>query len=142
MLNFFTSAGNHDEETDFQVQFPANLTFVHGVGAIYDYEVPDGYNMGDKTDFSNYGETLNESAPGYNIETVRYNSYSDEIESIKVSGTSYSAPIAALTFAYLKYAAKVLNKVLNLGMNNEMIRELVDKAFKYAMEKQTRNRNT
>ena len=130
---FFAAAGNintpidgkYDENPNWY-SWVENSQYMYLVGAIYDFEVEKGYRRGQRTSFSNYNAEGNTrysravkfSMPGYNVET--YNkSY------VKVNGTSFSAPLAALsyaialqTIAYFYYDVKGENPLLNINRNS------------------------
>ena len=147
-IGIFVASGNYRgterEPKKYKVVFPANVSAVYAVGSIYD-EGGGGRIEGSITNFSRYGGVgiIDFSEPGYDVETRVYDSEKGDIENIIVAGTSYSAPIAALLYSYVKYAAKI---VYNNFMSDSSLSfeesykkfgkayRLVKRAFIYAAE--------
>lgn len=82
-----------------------------------------GGSQGEKTSFSNYGDWLDLCAPGSNIETILYNTTSDNYYYAKLDGTSYSTPIAALVYTILLSAADFLQDEFQMSMTRNDILE-------------------
>ena len=85
------SAGNYSTD---ELYFPACLDYVISVGATDESDA--------LTSFSNYGDSVNIAAPGYNI----LSTYKDETYQYR-NGTSQAAPVVAGTLALLHSAGKV-----------------------------------
>ncbi|MHA1617359.1 MAG: S8/S53 family peptidase [Candidatus Njordarchaeales archaeon] len=137
-IKVFAAAGNYGEN---KIVFPANLPYVYAINSVYDFDHPSNYLAGQKTDFSNYGKGLFGTAPGYNIETVVYKEDPSSLESgvikVLVSGTSYSAPLAALTYAILREAYLKMSKCLSIEGIDFL--DIADEILRASMENYPNN---
>ncbi|MGQ4893001.1 MAG: S8/S53 family peptidase [Candidatus Njordarchaeia archaeon] len=128
-VEIFASVGN-DHTT--VVEYPAGYDFVHAVAAVYDdSELEPGMVKGNMTYFTNYGDWVDLSAPGYMVETIWWNrSMGNTVKYGLVEGTSYSAPISAAMFAVLWEAAAIIGHVTGVDVGRDVVLD----AFYMALE--------
>ncbi len=88
------AAGNDNQNTQYNHHYPSDYQNVISVAALNSSDL--------KASFSNYGPTVDISAPGVNIWSTVYKNVSGGYQGSGWSGTSMASPVVAGSYALLK----------------------------------------